>query len=587
MMLVGVVLGVTGGKITSDKWTRVFEDECDMEVLRHDVGECGRDLRETTTEAESPEKNGQRRDSTSRGDGSMHLLGADASHEEAPVPNPTRSLTVDFCVSGWIPTESAFYSPWGVHDGPCDLDNADDVKRLLSTFYGVVNPQKLILSDQGGKGGGGGDDNDDNDDKDDNDDNVPVVANTSTASTGDISSFVDDTVKKWKGKHRELIHALHEKYGVNALNISQFMRSGRWDKAPGRNALMGRLRDVLQALEFDVPSDEFWVAEEAREEPPSGLESEIYDWSAFRSMNVHCSLRWECEVLKRCSKSFMTKEMISLVGQQGSKEVLKHTIAAGVMSAATVPIAVGSYVSSIDDDWALACSRSDRVGVLLARCWCENGAEQVEDASCEKVGQQADAANSRDKSEREYARGEGDDAASDSSDDSPDSPPQSCGLNINLFGFSFGGRVVYSCLKELLRLQSIWESNNFVPSRPNLITNDDGTTIICFREPRTIVSNAVIMGTPAHVKRDKWTRFKEKQIVAGRLVNCFSSKDVIVRLLFQYKRKLGTLGAAGEVCGAQAIGVEGVEDIDVSHIIREHSDYVSCTREVLNLVGHV
>lgn len=269
-------------------------------------------------------------------------------------------------------------------------------------------------------------------------------------------------------------------------------------------------------------------------------------------------------MISSVSNDKLVQEMGRVIAEQGTKEALKHTIAASLMTAAAVPIAVGNAVRGIDDDWALACKRSDRVGVLLARGWCENGAADGQWGE----GKEGDAKR-------------GDDGTREEIDAS------SCGRCVNLIGFSFGARVVYACLKELLRLQELWDEERFSPSnKVNIVDCDDGTSFICAREPKSVVGNVVVMGMPAHVKRDKWASIRER-VVAGRIVNCWSSRDDVVKLLFQYRRKLGSIGAKGEVVGCQPVGVEGVEDIDTSEVVLQHEDWGTKVRDVFALIGEL
>lgn len=42
------------------------------------------------------------------------------------------------------------------------------------------------------------------------------------------------------------------------------------------------------------------------------------------------------------------------------------------------------------------------------------------------------------------------------------------------------------------------------------------------------------MGLPNHLSLSSWEACR--QVVAGRVVNCFSQKDLILSLMFQYKK---------------------------------------------------
>ena len=177
------------------------------------------------------------------------------------------------------------------------------------------------------------------------------------------------------------------------------------------------------------------------------------------------------------------------------------------------------------------------------------------------------------------------------------------GKCVNLIGYSFGGRVVYAALKELVRLQLIWDEKGLdvggegetqrraiitnllltLVAELNTIENSDGTSTLLAREPRSIVSNVVLMGTPTHVKRSKWSEIRN--IVNGRIINCHSNKDVVLKYLFQYRRKLGSVGSAGEVVGCGGVGVEGVEDWDCGEEVNDHNDWGKKVRVIISKVG--
>ena len=99
------------------------------------------------------------------------------------------------------------------------------------------------------------------------------------------------------------------------------------------------------------------------------------------------------------------------------------------------------------------------------------------------------------------------------------------------------------------------------------------------REPASIVEDAILMGLPNHLSSHSWTTCR--QVVAGRLVNCYSQKDLVLSLMFQFKR----LGLK-PVCGTCAVNVSGVENIDVTDIVAGHQDYCLITGEILKRVRH-
>jgi len=132
---------------------------------------------------------------------------------------------------------------------------------------------------------------------------------------------------------------------------------------------------------------------------------------------------------------------------------------------------------------------------------------------------------------------------------------------VTLVGYSMGARAIYVCLKELARLQEEW--------------SEDLET----REPASIVEDVVLMGMPNHLSLSSWASIR--RIVSGRLVNCYSSKDWILGLMFQYKRISG-LGRS--VCGASKVEVPGVENYNVTSLIQSHTDYCAAVEDILKLV---
>lgn len=85
------------------------------------------------------------------------------------------------------------------------------------------------------------------------------------------------------------------------------------------------------------------------------------------------------------------------------------------------------------------------------------------------------------------------------------------------------------------------------------------------------------MGLPNHMSHSSWQACR--QVVAGRFINCFSRKDLILSLMFQYK-KFGFK----PVCGTCPVAVAGVENFDVSDLVSGHQDYCLITGDILKRV---
>ena len=106
---------------------------------------------------------------------------------------------------------------------------------------------------------------------------------------------------------------------------------------------------------------------------------------------------------------------------------------------------------------------------------------------------------------------------------------------------------------------------------------DEHDSLEGVRDPASIIEDVVIMGLPNHLSIASWKACR--QVVSGRLVNCFSQKDLILSLMFQFKR----LGLK-PVCGTLPVSVPGVENFDVSDLVTGHQDYCTATGEILKRV---
>jgi hypothetical protein len=103
------------------------------------------------------------------------------------------------------------------------------------------------------------------------------------------------------------------------------------------------------------------------------------------------------------------------------------------------------------------------------------------------------------------------------------------------------------------------------------------------REPASVVEDAIMMGLPNHLSLSSWKACR--QVVGGRLVNCFSTKDLILSLMFQAKRfSPGVQSILKPVCGTCEVNEPGVENIDVSDLVQGHQDYCLLTGKILERV---
>lgn len=89
-----------------------------------------------------------------------------------------------------------------------------------------------------------------------------------------------------------------------------------------------------------------------------------------------------------------------------------------------------------------------------------------------------------------------------------------------------------------------------------------------------LIEDVVVMGTPVSVD-SKWD--KARNIVSGRFINCFSKHDWTLGVLYRTQRFSST------VAGIREVPSHGIENCDVSSIIKSHTDYSSNISEILDL----
>ena len=268
--------------------------------------------------------------------------------------------------------------------------------------------------------------------------------------------------------------------------------------------------------------------------PPKHLLT-VWDYHANYGGELY-TVQWESELIMELCDS-VSDQMIEW-GISATKTILHTTVFATLMTAVTLPYSLVLAANAIDNSWAMAMERADRAGIELAKSLIDSTAGH---------------------------------------------------RPVILAGFSMGARVIYSCMKELAKHQEIWEAHQQkkrLPPKSRRNTNskeaDAGEDNLKYiREPASIVEDAILMGTPNHISLKSWEACR--RVVAGRLINCYSRKDLILSLMFQMKRFQGILRP---VCGTSPVSVNGVENFDVTDLISAHTDYCLVTGEILKRVRH-
>ena len=120
---------------------------------------------------------------------------------------------------------------------------------------------------------------------------------------------------------------------------------------------------------------------------------------------------------------------------------------------------------------------------------------------------------------------------------------------VTLVGYSLGAKVIYTCMRKLAE-----------------------------RKAFGLVENVVLIGAPTPSTSADWRMIRA--VVSGRVVNIYSTNDYI--LAFLYRSSSIQLGVAG----LQAIeNVKGVENVDVSDMVKGHTSYRFLTGTLLHKIG--
>jgi hypothetical protein len=431
-------------------------------------------------------------------------------------------LFTTICISGWLKDEKDFERPWGVE--PSNPPITDKLEKLIR-FYSIHKPENI--------------------------------------------ERCQEILKRWKGEEKELWSVLSEKYGQDPDHVYPIYNS------PNKRIVLTHEEDevvdrLLGELGYSVPHEE--IALSALSEMKQKMysmnvnestismrsmrqsdnadtsfstdfsdseNSQHYDQDGTRHANQIwdykmeyggelLTVKWESEMLVELCDS--VADMAADMAGQAAREILKQTALATLITAVALPYAIVRAADMIDGTWTLAIERSDLAGIELAKSLLESEAGH---------------------------------------------------RPVVLIGFSMGARVIYSCLKELARQQEIWEEQEEA-MRSALNNNKEKRHKMKFpREPASIVEDAIIMGLPNHLSLHSWESCR--RVVAGRLVNCYSKKDMILSLMFQIKRLTGALRP---VCGTSPVRVRGVENYNVERLISAHSDYCAATGHILRMIYH-
>lgn len=271
--------------------------------------------------------------------------------------------------------------------------------------------------------------------------------------------------------------------------------------------------------------------EEVKEfKPPKHL-STVWDYHETYGGELN-TVKFESRPLKDLCDA-AGRAVSTMIKSEGTKQALKYTVMATLLTAVALPSLLLKVANMIDGDWTMICERADEAGVELARALLYH-----------KGGNRP----------------------------------------VTLVGYSFGARIIYSCARELVRYQKLWEGwqEKQKGSKQEKSEHDeqDSSNEVDFasiRDPSSILEDVTMMGLPKAFRPAEWESIRS--VVAGRLINCFSQKDLMLGLMFRYKR----LNVQG-VCGTAPVSLTGVEDVDVSDLVSGHSEYCYSINGILQRV---
>jgi hypothetical protein len=90
-----------------------------------------------------------------------------------------------------------------------------------------------------------------------------------------------------------------------------------------------------------------------------------------------------------------------------------------------------------------------------------------------------------------------------------------------------------------------------------------------------LIDSIYLFGACISLTQTQWNEIKF--LPAGRFVNCYSSNDWLLKILFSVQ--------LSPAAGSAAIDVDGIDDVDVSSLVSGHGDYVKKFEDLMAAVG--
>lgn len=214
----------------------------------------------------------------------------------------------------------------------------------------------------------------------------------------------------------------------------------------------------------------------------------VWDWTQlYGTADIH-TVTWESKMLR--SLCHIVEKMAFEISGQATRVALQFSVIGAVLSAIMIPSALATATKFIDDPYQIVVIRADAAGKELAKCLLQSDERRP----------------------------------------------------VTLVGFSFGARVIYSCLRELARQQDIWEESRTFKSsivagettgiQSSLLSDngDDEHQFMYDREPASLVADVVFIGLPRAI--DEHVLTSCRRVTGGRFVHCYTRNDWFLTLMF-------------------------------------------------------
>jgi hypothetical protein len=481
---------------------------------------------------------------------------------EASLPQ----LHTTICISGWLKDKSDYQRPWGIQ--PTDPPIHDKIE-LLKRFFAVHNPDLVAtceevikarrkkerkefswdlvwkeLEDQYGRSP---------------DHLLPLndaeCANEVTLSEAELTSMnlcllrvfqFDSDTTKIAIEHKETVSSLDSNEDITddeSKSRKDYWSKSWWtssnmiesfsgeDETRGEEQAQSCADEAGGEREFteaplDSTNTELTLSDHSRssKEDPQDL-LVVWDWQSTYGGDLH-TLTWDPEAL--LGLCHIVNTMAAEVTSQATKFALQFSIIGAIVAAVAIPSALLTASQLIDDPYQIVILRADEAGKELAKCLLQSEERRP----------------------------------------------------VTLVGYSFGARVIDACLRELYHQQLRWEKQQQRGSTTEVESSykskQDDDVFEYNKEPASIVEDVVFMGLPRIVSHQALSMIR--QVAGGRMINCYTKKDWFLSLMF-------TARGGTQTCGTSPIeGVGGIENYDVSGIVKAHKNYPEAVPAILERV---